>query len=134
MSDPITLAADMNADAVALSQASEELRSLTDRLVDAEIAYADAMDQALATVEEEYRQRGEKLPSERQREAHARPRIEPKVRREFLTLERRVKHIQAWGEVRGRALSARQTQAKLLRDEAQAPVAQPSWGGPRRAA
>lgn len=132
MSDPITLAQDMDADAVALSQASEELRGLTDRLVNAEIAYGDAMDAALTEVEEEYRKRGEKLPSERQREAHARPRIDPELRREFLECERRVKHIQAWGEMRGRALSARQTQVKLLRGEDQAPVAQPSWG--RRAA
>ncbi|HET7408213.1 MAG TPA: hypothetical protein VFJ21_13900 [Mycobacteriales bacterium] len=117
----------IDADCQALDLASKELAGMTDALARAEIDYEDAMDAALVAVEDEYRRRDERLPSERQRDAHARQRIDPEVRREFLQLERKVKHIKAWGEMRARALSARQSELSFLKAEGQAPQQQPAW-------
>lgn len=132
MSDVVSLLAAIDADATALDQASQELRKLADELIAAEIAYEDEMDVALKTVEEQYRAREEKLPSERQREAHARPLIDPQVRHEYMSVSRRVKVIRDWAEIRGRALSARQSELNALRAEAGAPVGQqPAWSAGR---
>lgn len=133
MSDVASLLSAIDADANALDQASKELRRLADELVDAEVSYEDAMDVALTTVEEQYRSREEKLPSERQREAHARPLIDPDVRHRYMRVSRRLKVIKDWAEIRGRALSARQSELNALKAEAGVPVQQPSWSG-RRAA
>ncbi len=117
MTDPTVLMEAIQADAEALDAASKLLQNLTDRLAAAEIAFEDAMDVALTHVEAEYRQRGEKLPSERQRDAHARQRIDPEIRREFMQLSREAKLIEKWGDMRSRALSARQSELAFLRAE-----------------
>lgn len=128
MSNPARLMQEISDDCAALDEASKELRRLVDRLALAELDYEDALDKALIEVEEEYRKRDEKLPSERQREAHARRKIDPQLRRDFLELKRRVELIEKWGRIKEKTLSGRQSELSFLKSEGNAPgVQQPSW-------
>lgn len=135
MSDPAILMLAIGEDCDALDEASKELASLVDRLALSEIEYEDAMDMALIEVEKEYTSLGQKLPSERQREAHARQKINPRLRRDYLELKRRVELIEKWGRMREKALSGRQSELSFLKSEGNAPgVQQPSWSRPSRVA
>lgn len=134
MTDVASLMEAIDDDCQALDNAAKALARMTDHLAAAEIAYEDALDGALIAVEDEYTRRGDKLPSERQREARARKKIDPAVRREFLELKRKVELTEKWGAMRARALSARQSELSFLKAEGMAPAGQqPSWSG-RRAA
>ena len=135
MTDPAILMQAIEDDCTALDLAAKELARISkeDKLVDAEIAYQDALDAALIEIEDEYRRRDEKLPSEAQREARARQRVEKHVRREYLELKRRVELIEKWGRMREKALSGRQSELSFLKAEGAAPASeQPAWS--RRAA
>ena len=125
----------IDSDCEALDSASKRLDEINagDAYAAAELAYLDAMDKALITVEEEYRARGERLPSERQREAHAHRKIELSVRETFVKLKREKELIETWGRMREKALSGRQSQLSFLKAEGSAPAPQSSWM-PRRAA
>lgn len=128
MPDPAILMSEISQDCAALDEASKELKSFVDRLALAELDYEDAMDRALVAVEEEYRKRDEKLPSERQREAHARQKIDPGLRRNFLDLKRRVELIEKWGRIKEKTLSGRQSELSFLKAEGSAiGTQQPSW-------
>ena len=87
-------------DCAALDEASREMRNLVDRLALAELDYEDAMDRALIEVEKEYAARDERLPSERQRDAHARQKIDPGLRRNYLETKRRVDLLEKWGRIK----------------------------------
>lgn len=126
MTDPAQLMQAIDADCMALDQAAGELAKLNDDLVEAELAYLDAMDGALADLEEEYRDRDERLPSERQREAHAHKRIDSELRGRFLRLKRQKQQWTDWGSLHEKALSGRQSQLSFLKAEGQAPQAQGS--------
>ncbi|HXO86911.1 MAG TPA: hypothetical protein VN803_15420, partial [Gemmatimonadales bacterium] len=109
--------------------------SKTDELAKAEIAYMDALDAALIQVEDEYRERGEKLPSEAQREARARQRIEAHLRKDYVEVKRKVELIEKWGRMREKALSGRQSELGFLKAEGAAPAgAQPQWSAQGRRA
>ncbi len=130
MSDPAALLQAIDEDCQALDMAAKELARISkdNELARAEIAYQDALDAALVAIEAEYRERGEKLPSEAQREAHARQRVPKSLRDDFLTIKRRVELIGAWGRLREKALSGRQSELSFLKSEGQAPAgAQPQW-------
>lgn len=136
MSDPAALLQAIDDDCQALDSAAKELARISKEnlLAKAEIAYQDALDAALVAVEQEYRDRGDKLPSEAQREAHARQQIPRSVREEYVELKRRVELIEKWGRMREKALSGRQSELSFLKAEGQAPsVEQPQWSA-RRAA
>ena len=132
MTDPVALMEAIDADCLALDNAAKYLHDMMAELPLKELAYADALDAALIEVEDEYRERGERLPSEAQREARARTRIAPGVRREFLELKRKVELVEKWGRMREKALSGRQSELSFLKAEGAAPE-QPQWSG-RRAA
>lgn len=135
MADPAILMREISDDCAALDEASRELHSIVDRLALAELDYEDAMDRALIAVEEDYRKRDERLPSERQREAHARQKIDPQLRRNYLELKRRVDLIEKWGRIKEKTLSGRQSELSFLKSEGSAPgVQQPAWSTPRRVA
>lgn len=123
--DVPTLIGRIEADALALDQASKDLHEIQSEYVAAAVAYEDAEDVALRDVEAEYEEKGTKLPSERQRLAHARPRIDAEVRLNFKRLEARRKLTMEWTEIRRAALSARQSELRALRDESSAP--EPQW-------
>ena len=129
VSDPVALMAAIDDDCAALDSAAKELARISkdNELAKAEIAYQDALDAALVAVEAEYRDRGDKLPSEAQREAHARQRVAKHLRDDFLTIKRRVELIEKWGRMREKALSGRQSELGFLKAEGQAPAQQPSW-------
>ena len=126
MTDPATLMQAIDEDCAALDNGAKFLAEMTDKLTEAEIAYEDALDGALIQVEDEYAAKGERLPSERQREARARKLIDPKIRREFLEIKRKVELVEKWGRMREKALSGRQSELSFLKTEGQAPQ-QPAW-------
>ena len=135
MSDPAILMREISDDCAALDEASREMRSLVDRLALAELDYEDAMDRALIQVEKEYATRDERLPSERQRDAHARQKIDPGLRRNYLELKRRVDLLEKWGRIKEKTFSGRQSELSFLKAEGAAPgTQQPSWSTPRRVA
>lgn len=130
MSDPVALMEAIDGDCAALDLAAKELAQISksNLLARAEIAYQDALDAALVAVEAEYRQREEKLPSEAQREAHARQRVPKHLRDEYVEIKRRVELIEKWGRMREKALSGRQSELSFLKAEGQAPTGpQPQW-------
>lgn len=135
MSDPAALMAAIEDDCAALDLAAKELARISkeDLLAKAEIAYMDALDAALIAVEDEYRARDERLPSEAQREARARQRIAKHLREDYLEIKRKVELIERWGRMKEKALSGRQSELSFLKAEGSASSEQPSWSS-RRAA
>lgn len=130
MSDISSLMQAIEEDCAALDNASKVLSEFSelDTLAQAELAYEDALDAALIEVENEYRDRCEKLPSERQREARARQKISKSTREQFVEVKRKIELIEKWGRMREKALSGRQSELSFLKSEGQAPTSQqPQW-------
>lgn len=124
MTDPATLMLAIEADCQALDQAAKELDTIATGLIEAEIAYLDAMDDALVAIAEHYAAQGERLPSERQREAEAHQRLDDGLRGRYLRLKRQKEQWAAWGKLHENALSGRQSQLSFLKAEGTAPQAQ----------
>lgn len=130
MTDPATLMARIEEDCDALDNGAKFLDEMTEQLANAELAYLDALDTARLEVEDYYTNRDMKLPSEAQRDARAHSKMQAGLRRDFVTLKRKVELVKEWGRMREKALSGRQSELSFLKAEGSAPTnGEPAWSG-----
>jgi len=118
--DPVSVMRGMDRNGAELDAAGRALGALLDRLGEAEIAYGDLLDDAVAQLVEDFD--GKRLPGEDVRRALAHK--QPAIREAWHTLrrlERRKDALEAWGRKVEHAMSGRQSIAKLLSAEQNAP-------------